>query len=124
MNRKNKSEHIVVDVTDEEYRSDIACGLETDEVLLPGQHKFRRGGFLRRHGLVSAQIPAPVKISIFVGADTDIQNCHGQSDFSSVLPCAEALLADNRFIDAVAMRVKTLNSESRKRSDRSKSPGL
>jgi hypothetical protein len=59
-----------------------------------------------------------------VGADTDIQNCHGQSDFSSVLPCAETLLADKRFIDAVAMRVKTLNSESRKRSDRSKSAGL
>jgi hypothetical protein len=120
MNRKDKSERVIADVTEDEYRNDLALGLETDEVLLPGRHKFRRGGFLKRHCLVSAQIPTPIKVSISVGTDADMPNGQGQSDASSVLSCAETLLADKHFIEAVAMRVKTLNSEPRKRTGRPK----
>ncbi len=112
MSRKNKSEYIVADVTDEEYRNDLAQGLEADEVLLPGHHKFRRGGFLKRHGLESARIPSPVKVIISVGADTDMPNRSGLSDASSELSCAETLLSDKHFIEAVALRVKELNSSA------------
>ena len=112
MSRKNKSEYIVADVTEEEYRKELARGLEPDEVLLPGRHKFRRGGFLKRHGLVSAQIPSPVRVSISVGADTDMPDRSGLSDSSSALSCAEALLSDKHFIEAVALRVKELNSSA------------
>ena len=110
MSRKNKPEYIAADVTEEEYRNDLARGLEADEVLLPGCHKFRRGGFLKRHGLVSARLPSPVKVSVFLGSDTDMPNRSGLSGSSSELSCAEALLSDKHFIEAVALRVKMLNS--------------
>ncbi len=110
MSRKNKSEYIVADVTDEEYRKDMTRGLETDEVLLPGRHKFRRGGFLKRHGLMPDRLPAPLKVSVSVGVDDYIPN--RSDDSSCVSSCAETLLSDQHFIEAVAMRVKELNSSA------------
>jgi hypothetical protein len=112
MSRKNKPEYIVADVTEEEYRKELARGLEPDEVLLPGRHKFRRGGFLKRHGLASAKISAPLKVSISVRADDYIPNRSEVSGSSSVSSCAETLLSDKHFIEAVALRVKELNSSA------------
>ena len=68
MNRENDTEEIVVDVTEEEYKKDLARGLHEDEVMKPGRHRFRRGGFLSRHGIT----PAPAKVRISVDIDTDI----------------------------------------------------
>lgn len=45
----NKSKDIIVEVTQEEYDEQIASGLDEDEVLKPGRHIFRRGGFRERH---------------------------------------------------------------------------
>ncbi|MDM8549927.1 hypothetical protein QUF72_07615 [Desulfobacterales bacterium HSG2] len=68
MNRENDTEEIIVDVTEEEYKNDLARGLHEDEVMKAGRHKFRRGGFLSRHGVTSA----PAKIRISVDIDPDI----------------------------------------------------
>ncbi len=68
MNRENDAEEIIVDVTEEEYKSDLAHGLHEDEVMRAGRHKFRRGGFLSRHGTTSV----PEKIRISVDIDLDI----------------------------------------------------
>jgi hypothetical protein len=46
-----KIQEIVLEVTEEEYAADLAHGFQEDEVLRPGRHVFRRGGFLERHGL-------------------------------------------------------------------------
>ena len=46
-----ESEIITLDVTVEEYQQDLASGLRKDEVLQPGRHRFKRGGFLARHAL-------------------------------------------------------------------------
>jgi hypothetical protein len=48
-------QEIVVEVSKEEYQVDLASGLQEDEVLKPGCHLFKRGGFLTRHGLQSEQ---------------------------------------------------------------------
>lgn len=46
---KDKNKEIVIEVTQEEYDQQLATGLTEDEVLKPGRHIFRRGGFLERH---------------------------------------------------------------------------
>lgn len=51
MNDQETAKVIVVEVTEEEYAADLARGLHEDEVLHPGRHVFKRGGFLARHGL-------------------------------------------------------------------------
>ena len=51
---KKKTEVTMV-VTEEDYRRDLRKGLEPEETLKPGVHKFRRGGFLERHGLTPKQ---------------------------------------------------------------------
>lgn len=40
----------MVDVAIDDYQADLAKGLQEDETMQPGQHIFRRGGFLQRHG--------------------------------------------------------------------------
>lgn len=45
----DKSKNIIVEVKQEEYDEQIASGLNEDEVLKPGRHIFRRGGFRERH---------------------------------------------------------------------------
>ena len=51
----NKNKEITVEVTQEEYDEQIASGLTDDEVLKPGRHIFRRGGFLERHPNFSSE---------------------------------------------------------------------
>lgn len=45
----NKSKEIIIEVTQEEYEEQLASGLTEDEILKPGRHIFRRGGFRERH---------------------------------------------------------------------------
>lgn len=96
-------------------------------MIKPGRHTFRRGGFLARHGIASS--PAKVRVSFDI--DVDILNYFRQhasdadsyqteindilreliktekNDASSAFSLqTEALLADRRFIEAVARRVR------------------
>jgi hypothetical protein len=50
------NDEIMINVTPEEYQAELASGLEPDELLSPGQHHFKRGGFLARHGLKPEQV--------------------------------------------------------------------
>jgi hypothetical protein len=67
MNREANTEEIVVDVTEDEYKEDMRRGLREDEVMKPGTHRFKRGGFLSRHGITSS--PAKVRISVDIDID-------------------------------------------------------
>jgi uncharacterized protein (DUF4415 family) len=143
MRNPNKAREIIVDVTEKEYRADLARGLQVDEVLQPGRHKFKRGGFLIRHGLKSEQTPGPVKVRISINLDLDVLTYFKrraaqpnaapyqtqinnalravmegeQKAVSASLPShAEALLADRRFIEAVAKRVQVRSPTNRKRN--------
>jgi len=46
---EDDGETVIIEVSEENYRRDLAAGLDEDEVLKPGRHKLRRGGFLARH---------------------------------------------------------------------------
>ena len=64
---------IILDVTVEEYQRDLASGLREDEVLQPGRHRFKRGGFFARHGLDQPPAAtAPGKVRISIDLDHDI----------------------------------------------------
>ncbi|MEW5988726.1 MAG: BrnA antitoxin family protein [Chloroflexota bacterium] len=133
MKEEVKVEDIIVDVTEEEYQTDLARGLEEDEVLKPGRHRFKRGGFLARHGLQPGQASAPAKVRISINLDEDVLNHfkqraarpnaapyqtqinkalrevmerEQQTSSTSLSPQAVELLADQRFIEAVAEQVR------------------
>jgi uncharacterized protein (DUF4415 family) len=133
MSNKARSTEVIIDVTEEEYQADLAKGLQEDEVLKPGRHTFRRGNFLARHGLSSEDIPARVKIRISINLDLDVLNYFKQraaqpnaapyqtqinnvlrevmemdseTTASSLAAQTASLLADERFIEAVAERVQ------------------
>jgi uncharacterized protein (DUF4415 family) len=130
MKNKNKPQEIIVDVTEEEYAADLARGLQEDEVLHPGRHVFKRGGFLARHGLPAREAPAKVRISINLDVDVvdyfkerasrphsapyqtqinsvlrEIMERDERGYATSLAPQADELLADPQFIEAVAERV-------------------
>ncbi|MFN8493185.1 MAG: BrnA antitoxin family protein [Caldilineaceae bacterium] len=124
---------VIVDVPAEVYQADLAKGLQADETLQPGRHTFRRGGFLQRHGETALMAqPQPTKVRISINIDADILEYFKtraaqpnaapyQTQINSALRAVmeqdqqqpqpnlvsyvDALLADQRFIDAVARRV-------------------
>ncbi len=40
---------VTIQITEEDYRRELAAGVPKDEMLSVGFHKARRGGFLERH---------------------------------------------------------------------------
>jgi hypothetical protein len=46
---EDDGETVIIEVSEEDYQRDLAAGLDEDEVLKPGRHTFKRGGFLARH---------------------------------------------------------------------------
>jgi uncharacterized protein (DUF4415 family) len=145
MKNGTKAKEIIVEVTEAEYRRELATGLREDEVLKPGRHKFKRGGFLARHGIKPDQVSSQVKVRVSIDLDLDVLNYFKQraaspnaapyqaqinntlrevmerelaSGSTSFVPQTEALLADRRFIEAVAKQVKSVGATTRKRSRR------
>jgi uncharacterized protein (DUF4415 family) len=145
MKSRTKAKEIIVEVTEEEYRRELAAGLHEDEVLKPGRHKFKRGGFIARHGIKPDQTASQVKVRVSIDLDLDVLNYFKQraagpnavpyqiqvndtlreamekdlaSGATSFVPQTEALLADRRFIEAVAKQVKSVGTTTRKRSRR------
>jgi len=41
--------NVTIEVTEEDYRRQLAAGVPENEILLVGFHKARRGGFRERH---------------------------------------------------------------------------
>lgn len=138
--RSKKSDKITVVVTEEEFNADLAAGLDEDEVLPPGRHSFQRGSFLKRQGIDSGQVALPAKVRISINLDQDIVTYfkeraarpnaapyqtqinntlrefmeRDQMMDSETLPIpAQELLADPRFIDAVAERVLSRKAASK-----------
>ncbi|MEZ4727825.1 MAG: BrnA antitoxin family protein [Caldilineaceae bacterium] len=133
MSNENQTSAVSVEVTEEEYQTDLACGLAEDEVLQPGRHTFRRGAFLARHGLTPEQRTAPAKVRVSIDLDQDVlafvknrtatstEDISYETQINEILrtvmeeetdpspthlsPQAKALLANVDFIDAVAKRV-------------------
>jgi hypothetical protein len=59
---------VIVEVTEEQYQAALGRGLDPEETLAPGIHKFIRGGFFKRHPNFD---PANVKITVEVTLSLD-----------------------------------------------------
>ena len=46
---EDDGETVIIEVSEENYQRDLAAGLDEEEILKPGRHTFKRGGFLARH---------------------------------------------------------------------------
>lgn len=126
---KRQAREAYFDVTEADYQSRLAKGLDKETLLKPGRHKFTRGGFKQMHPDYKAKT-AKVKISMYLDKDvlnhfraradqphaapyqTQINNVLREvmeRDLAvgsgSELTPAKALIQDSRFIAAVAKEV-------------------
>jgi hypothetical protein len=46
---EDDGEHVIIEITEEDYWRDLAAGIAEEETLKPGRYKMKRGGFLARH---------------------------------------------------------------------------
>ena len=46
---EDDGENVTIEVSEEDYRRDLAAGMTEEETLKPGRYKLKRGGFLKRH---------------------------------------------------------------------------
>ncbi len=57
-----------MEVTQEQYDEQLASGLTDEEILRPGKHVFRRGGFQARHPNHSRK-ESKARINIYIDLD-------------------------------------------------------
>ncbi len=72
MSHKSQMAEITIEVTEEEYQADLTRGLAEDEILQPGRHTFRRGGFLARHSAKAEQGATLDKVYVSLDLDQDV----------------------------------------------------
>lgn len=144
------SDEVTIEIAPEDYQRQKAAGVEEELLLKPGRHKFIRGGFLKRHPSFNPDEPKEITVNVTLPISYDIfkyfeqRAAELQADSFKTL-MAEALrqamqsqngtttsaayaplLNDERFITAVAERVKTLTappkaaSRKRKRTAKAK----
>jgi len=41
--------NVIIEVSEEDYKADLAAGIDEEATMKPGRYKFKRGGFLARH---------------------------------------------------------------------------
>jgi hypothetical protein len=46
---EDDGENVTIEISEEDYRRDLAAGIAEEETLKPGRYKMKRGGFLARH---------------------------------------------------------------------------
>jgi hypothetical protein len=46
---EDEGENVTIEVSEEDYRREVAAGVDRDALLKPGRYRLRRGGFLARH---------------------------------------------------------------------------
>jgi hypothetical protein len=132
INRKNAGKDIIFEISEEDYQEQLATGIEEEFLLKPGRHIGRRGGFLERHPDFKPGEPHDITVNVTLPLPLDVckyferRAAELQADSFKTLmaewlrqamppangttpPTAyETLLNDERFIAAVAARVKTL----------------
>jgi hypothetical protein len=46
---EDDGENVTIEISEEDYRSDLEARIDEDATLKPGRYKMKRGGFLARH---------------------------------------------------------------------------
>jgi hypothetical protein len=143
---EEKGDEIIIEISEEDYLRQKAEGVEEEFLLKPGRHKFIRGGFLKRHPdfkpgephETTVTITLPVALDVFKYFERRAAELNADS-FKTLMadalrqamkpqngspPAADysALLNDERFIAAVAERVKVISSTQKSPGRKRKRP--
>lgn len=127
---------VTVEITEQDYREARKRGLTDEETLLPGKHKFIRGGFRKRHPDYDPKT-AQVRVGLYLYLDHEVlahfKNLAAQPGALSVeaqinqalhqfieaqtkkQSLIDELLGNADFIASVAARVKTQQASRKSR---------
>jgi uncharacterized protein (DUF4415 family) len=137
MKKKTDKNELTLNVTQQDYEKQLTSGIEPEAVLLPGEHKFERGGFFARHNIKANDVDTSArntKIAISIRLDGDIleyfKNCAekpGSAPYQTLINQVlreyieekqrnrdfyrKELIEDDAFIDAVAAKIKQRESQ-------------
>ncbi len=64
----SNNKQVVLEITQKHYDEQIASGLTDEEILRPGKHVFRRGGFQERHPNYRRK-ESKARINIYIDLD-------------------------------------------------------
>lgn len=124
MKAKNKKRETQFEITEEDYRQNLAEGADPKHAPKPGKYIGRRGSFIERHPEVKSK---KIKISILLDSDvinyfkrlaalpdaapyqTQINNALRRVMMSAKGASKSELLKDKDFIRQVAAEVKRLS---------------
>lgn len=139
-------DEVIIEIAPEDYQRQKAAGVAEEFLLKPGHHKFIRGGFLKRHPNFKPGEPKEITVNVTLPMTLDVvkyferRAAELQADSFQTLmaewlrqalppangappPAAyETLLNDERFIAAVAARVKTLAATPKATARKRKRP--
>ncbi len=143
---EEKGNEVIIEVSEEDYLREKAAGVEEEFLLKPGRHKFIRGGFLKRHPdfkpgephETTVTVTLPIALDVFKYFERRAAELKADS-FKALMadalrqavkpptgsqPTADysALLNDERFIAAVAERVKVISSTQKSPARKRKRP--
>jgi uncharacterized protein (DUF4415 family) len=69
--KKPRGKKVIYDVTEENYRGQLARGIAPEYALKPGRHVFKRGGYLERHPEIPPRTGSK-KVSVTMRFDPDV----------------------------------------------------
>ena len=46
---EDDGENVTIEISEDDYRRDLAAGVEDEAILKPGRYRMKRGNFLARH---------------------------------------------------------------------------
>jgi hypothetical protein len=46
---EDDGENVTIEISEKDYKRDLAAGIDEESTLKPGRYKMKRGGFLKRH---------------------------------------------------------------------------
>jgi hypothetical protein len=143
---EEKGDEVIIEVSEEDYLREKADGVEEEFLLKPGRHKFIRGGFLKRHPdfkpgeppETTVTVTLPIALDVFKYFERRAAELKADS-FKTLMadalrqamkppngsqPSADysALLHDERFIAAVAERVRVISSTQKPPTRKRKRP--
>lgn len=100
-----QSEDIFIEVSETEYKSSLAKGLDPETLLKPGRHKFVRGGFKKLHPnfdpkQATVQIETPLDEDVFQSLCHRAGLAEGQFDAASLNAVLREMIAQDEKVQA------------------------
>jgi hypothetical protein len=46
---EDDGDNVTIEVLEDDYKADLAAGIDEEDTLKPGRYEMKRGGFLARH---------------------------------------------------------------------------